>query len=120
MEQICFWTGLCFLLIGLVIFVLETIGIFKFNYVMNRLHAAAMGDTLGLGASIIGLLLISGLQSASWKLILILLLYWCTSPVASHMLAMLEMTTNEDKEKHLENYDSVQSVEEELAERTDE
>ena len=41
-----------FLVLGLFMFVSEVLGFYKFTYVMNRMHAAALGDTLGISASI--------------------------------------------------------------------
>ena len=68
-EWIRFLAGAVCLLCGLGIFLVEMIGVFRFKYVLNRMHAAAMGDTLGIG-------------------------------FASHLIARLEVTTNEDEEPH--------------------
>ena len=46
LEWIRFLAGTSCLLCGLIIFVLELFGVFKFHYVLNRMHAAALGDTL--------------------------------------------------------------------------
>ena len=48
-EWIRFLAGAGFMLMGLGIFAIEMIGVFRFRYVLNRMHAAAMGDTLGIG-----------------------------------------------------------------------
>ena len=37
--------GSLFVLAGIVIFFTELYGVFHFKYVLNRMHAAAMGDT---------------------------------------------------------------------------
>ena len=60
LEWIRFIAGVILLLLGLCFFVLQLFGIYKFKYVLNRMHAAAMGDTLGIGVSLTGLILISG------------------------------------------------------------
>ena len=49
LEWLRFLAGAALLLMGLGIFVIEMIGVFRFHYVLNRMHAAAMGDTLGIG-----------------------------------------------------------------------
>jgi len=95
LEWIRFGAGTLLLLIGLGIFSLELFGVFKFSYVLNRMHAAAMGDTLGLGACLTGLILLSGFNITSVKLALILVFLWLASPVASHLIARLEVVTNE-------------------------
>ena len=100
LEWIRFVAGVGLLFIGLGIFVLQIFGVFKFKYVLNRMHAAAMGDTLGLGAFLTGLILLSGFNVSSVKLALILVFLWLASPVASHLISRLEVVTNE----HLETY----------------
>lgn len=100
LEWVRFLVGAGFLLAGLAIFILEMIGVFRFRYVLNRMHAAAMGDTLGLGSALMGLIVISGLNFTSLKLFLVIVFLWFSSPVSSHLIARLEVTTNEDKEKH--------------------
>ena len=97
--QILEWTrfaaGAGLLLLGLGVFALQLLGVYKFRYVLNRMHAAAMGDTLGLGASLTGMILLSGLNITSVKLALILVFLWLASPVASHLISRLEVVTNE-------------------------
>lgn len=100
LEWIRFAAGVGLLVTGLGIFVLQIFGVFKFKYVLNRMHAAAMGDTLGIGASLTGLILLSGWNITSVKLGLILVFLWLASPVSSHLISRLEVVTNE----HLEAY----------------
>ncbi|MBQ4563046.1 MAG: monovalent cation/H(+) antiporter subunit G [Lachnospiraceae bacterium] len=94
-EWIRLIAGIGFMLIGIGIFIVELIGVFKFKYVLNRMHAAAMGDTLGLGASLFGLIILSGINFTSLKIALIIVFLWLASPVSSHLIARLEVTTNE-------------------------
>ena len=101
-EWLRFIIGTAVLFTGLVIFLLEIIGVFKFHYVLNRMHAAAMGDTLGLGVSLIGLIIFSGFNFTTLKLALIILFLWFASPVSSHLITRLEITTNEELEKNCE------------------
>lgn len=94
--------GTAFLLCGMVIFVLQIFGVFHLKYVLNRMHAAAMGDTLGISISLIGLMVISGLNFTTLKLGLVIVFLWFASPVSSHLIARLEATTNEELEKYCE------------------
>ena len=94
-----FLIGAACLLFGLGIFAIEMAGVFRFRYVLNRMHAAAMGDTLGIGFSFLGLMIMSGWNFTTQKLFLVILFLWFSSPVSSHLIARLEVTTNEDKEK---------------------
>lgn len=99
-EWIRFLSGAVLLLLGLVIFIFEIIGVFRFKYVLNRMHAAAMGDTLGIGFSLLGLIVMNGLNFTALKMFLVILFLWFSSPVSSHLIAKLEVTTDEEKEKH--------------------
>ncbi|MGN0403313.1 MAG: monovalent cation/H(+) antiporter subunit G [Acetatifactor sp.] len=99
-EWIKFLVGALFLLLGTTIFIFEMIGIFRFKYVLNRMHAAAMGDTLGIGACILGLIIMNGMNLTSLKLFLVIIFLWFSSPVSSHLIARFEVTTDEEQDKH--------------------
>lgn len=100
LEWIRFGAGIVLLLLGLGVFILEIFGVFKFKYVLNRMHAAAMGDTLGIGASMTGLILLSGFNFTSLKMALIIVFLWLASPVSSHLISRLEAVTNEHLAEH--------------------
>lgn len=96
LEWIRFAAGGLFLLIGMIIFCVQITGVFRYKYVLNRMHAAAMGDTLGISFCMLGLMIFSGLNFTTLKMALVILFLWCASPVSSHLIARLEVTTNED------------------------
>ena len=102
LEWLRFVAGIGMLLMGLGIFMLQIFGVFKFKYVLNRMHAAAMGDTLGIGVSLTGLILLSGFNVASLKMALIIVFLWLASPVSSHLISRLEVVTNEHLAEHCE------------------
>lgn len=104
-EWIRFGIGVFLLLCGLVIFAIEMFGVFRFKYVLNRMHAAAMGDTLGIGFSLVGLMVMSGLSFTTLKLFCVVVFLWFSSPVSSHLIARLEVTTNPDVEKECPVYE---------------
>lgn len=79
-EWIRFLTGSLFLLIGIVMFFTELFGVFHFKYVLNRMHAAAMGDTLAISACLLGLMIFSGFNFTTLKLFLIIVFLWFASP----------------------------------------
>lgn len=99
-EWIQFLAGGLLLLIGLVIFLIQMIGVFRFKYVLNRMHAAAMGDTLGIGCCLLGLIVMKGFSFTSLKLLLVIIFLWFSSPVSSHLIARLEVATDEEPQKH--------------------
>lgn len=99
-EWIRFLFGTLFILCGLLIFLIEMIGVFRFKYVLNRMHAAAMGDTLGIACSLIGLMIISGFNFTSLKLFCVIVFLWFSSPTSSHLIARLEVATDEKRDGH--------------------
>lgn len=103
-------------LCGLIIFLIELYGIFHLDYALNRMHAAAMGDTLGISFSLVGLMIFSGLNFTTLKMMLIVIFLWFASPVSSHLLAALEVTTNENLKEHCQVYDDLKILEKELKE----
>lgn len=118
-EWIRFLIGSLFLLIGVVIFLTELFGVFHFKYVLNRMHAAAMGDTLAISACLLGLMIFSGLNFTTLKLFLIIVFLWFASPVSSHVLARLETVTCENLHEHCEIYEDISGLERELAARNE-
>ena len=93
LEWIRFGIGTALLTAGLITFALELFAVYRFRYVLNRMQVAAMGDTLGIGISLVGLMVLSGLNFTTLKLALVVVFLWCSSPVSS-LIARLEVATN--------------------------
>ena len=106
-KWIQFFVGAAFLLVGLMIFLVEMIGVFRFKYVLNRMHAAAMGDTLGIGSCLLGLIIMNGFNFTSLKLFLVIVFLWFSSPTASHLIARLEVLVNEEDNKKEKQFDEI-------------
>ena len=85
--------GLALLLFGLFVFFTAVLGLYRFDYVLNRMHAAAVGDALGIFCILIGLILLHGWSLPAAKTLLIFLFLWLTSPVSSHLIADMEVMT---------------------------
>ena len=94
---------LCALLmgLGLIFEICAVIGVFRFHYVLNRMHAAALGDTMGILMIMMGLAVASGVNLLSLKLLLLVFLFWTASPVASHLIGRLELVTNEELDREV-------------------
>lgn len=88
--------GLIVLILGVIIFLLEIIGIIKYKFLLNRMHAAGMGDTLGIFLILFGLMIINGLDFTTAKLALVVLFLWFSSPTSSHLISRLEAATDEE------------------------
>lgn len=90
-----------FIICGIIIFCISIFGIYRLKYVMNRMHAAALGDTLGLALIIIGLMIVGIDIFHGAKYLLIILFFWMTSPIATNMIARIEVLTNKDYEERV-------------------
>ncbi len=95
-EWIRFLIAAALLLGGLAVMCIGVIGVYRFKYALNRMHAAALNDTLGLSLIMLSLMVMSGFTFTSLKLLLIVMMLWLSSPVASHLIGRLEITTNEN------------------------
>lgn len=91
------------LLAGLFFFCAGVAGTFRLRYALNRMHAAGMLDTAGLMTLTLALALFCGLSVTSGKLLLAVLVQWCTCPVSSHLLArMAVFAEGEGIKEHME------------------
>ena len=84
------------LVTGLVFMILAVFGVNRFHQALNRMHAAAMGDTLGILFVFAGLILIRGFSMDSLKLFLVILFFWTAGPVSGQMISRLEAKTDEN------------------------
>lgn len=91
-----------FIVFGLILFMIEVFGVNKFNFILNRMHAAAIGDTLALMSCMLGLIIYSGFNFTSVKLILVVVFLCFSSPVSSHLITNLEVETNEKASTHFD------------------
>ena len=96
MEWVRFGISAALLLFGIMMFLAASLGVNRFRRALNRMHAAALGDTLGILFVILGLIIWKGIGFDSLKLLLVVLFFWLASPVAGHMISRLEVTTDED------------------------
>lgn len=93
-EWIRFFLVVGFLIMGMSIFFLEIFGVYRFKYVLNRMQIAATGDTLGIGLCLVGLMIANGFNATTAKIAMVVVFLWCASPVSSHVIARLQMTTD--------------------------
>ena len=84
------------------VFVSEVLGVGRFGYALNRMHAAAMGDTLALLFACVGLCVGASDVSVVIKLLVLVVFMWMASPVSSHLIARTEEKSNPDIHKEAE------------------
>lgn len=89
-EWIVFFITALLLLAALFCYTLAVIGVYRFGFILNRMHAGGIGDSLGLLFVIAAVMAATGLKSDSLKLLLLIVFMWFTSPVSSHFLSQVE------------------------------
>ena len=98
-----------FIAVGIFDLATAMVGNFRFGYVLNRMQVGATSDTLGAALIIIGLIIVSGLNATTVKLIIVVLFLWFANPVSSHFLARTEIISNENimQECEVVRHDSI-------------
>ena len=86
--------GLCCLVTGVV-------GVFRFKYALNRIHSAALLDTVGILLMLLGVICATGLTMTSAKILVVIAFLWLTSPVSGHLIGRMEITINDDLDKSM-------------------
>lgn len=94
-----------FLTLGTAAIAVGILGVFRFRFVLNRMHCAALIDTLGALLIVVGLLFAADAPVYVWKLLAVVMLLWIGSPIASHLVARMELLTDPDAKKHMASED---------------
>ena len=102
LEWIRFGLTAVLLIVGLFLMVTGVIAQYRFKYVLNRMHAASMGDSLGLFLVVLAMCVSAPDWVTIVKLLLVSLFIWITSPTGGHLIARLELTSNEHPENEME------------------
>lgn len=116
MEWIRFYLTAVLVLAGLVFCSIGVYGLFKFKYAANRMHAAAVVDTLGISLCMLGFAISAPDLFLGLKIVLVIVFWWLSSPVASHLLCRLEITTDEQRDEYMHVHMATLKQEREAAE----
>jgi multicomponent Na+:H+ antiporter subunit G len=76
-----------FIITGALAIIIGLVGVFRMPDFFTKLHAASIIDTMGAMLIVVGLMLYSGFNLISVKLLLILIFILVTTPAAAHALA---------------------------------
>ncbi|MDD6041044.1 MAG: monovalent cation/H(+) antiporter subunit G [Clostridia bacterium] len=87
---------------GLFLLITGVVAQYRFKYVLNRMHGASMGDSLGLFLVVAALCISAPDGWVVVKLLLVSLFVWITSPTGGHLIARLELASNEHPENEME------------------
>ena len=102
LDWIRFAVSAVLILSGLAVMCLGVIGVYRFKYVLNRMHAASMGDSMGLGLVLLSLCVGNTDGWLIAKYLLVVLFVWFTSPTAGHLIARLEIATDSQYQDEME------------------
>ena len=105
-EYIRFALAALCILIGLFITITGIFGFYKYKFILNRMHSAAIIDTLGLFFIVLGLIILKGFTNSeggfdvTWiKLAAIVCILWVASPVSPHLIAKIIYMTDSNTDK---------------------
>lgn len=87
--------------LGVLMIYLGLFGVFRFRFVLNRMHAAAIVDTLGALLLLAALAVGTGTAAYLPKLAVILAFLWISSPLSSHMVAKMELSVDKTAKQHM-------------------
>jgi multicomponent Na+:H+ antiporter subunit G len=87
------WLSLILTTLGAFFFFAGTVGLLRFPDVYTRLHALTKADGLGLGLTVLGLILQTERWEETLKLILIWILVMFASATACHLVARAALRT---------------------------
>jgi multicomponent Na+:H+ antiporter subunit G len=77
----------CFLFAGAFFLIAGAIGMNRMPDLFTRMHAASVGDTLGVSLMLVGMVILGGFTLVTVKLLFLLAFLLFMGPVASHALA---------------------------------
>lgn len=99
-EWIRFSVCALFVVGGVFFIFCGVLGVFRFDFVLNRIHSSALCDTMGLSLILAGLMVARGFGWESGKLLIVIFFLWLTSPISGHLIGKLEFVTNENLADH--------------------
>lgn len=99
-EWIRFGIVAALLLLGVLVLFTGVLGVFRFRFVLNRMHCASIGDSLGLFLVLLALMIYFGFSWETAKLVFALIIMWLASPVAGHLVSKLEVATDPTLVEH--------------------
>lgn len=96
MELLKFIIFAVILLTGLFFLCLAVFGTFKYKNTSERMHSAALGDSLGIFLIILSFIVWKGFHGASLKAVILLCIMWTAGSVSCHLVAELYRKLRKD------------------------
>ena len=100
-ETVRFLIGTVLMVCGIAVLAISILGFYRFRFVLNRMHCAAIVDTLGSLLILASLMVFASAPVYLFKLLGVLAFLWIGSPVSSHLVCRTELLTDDDAEHHV-------------------
>ena len=100
-EIVRFAVGALLMAGGIAVIVISILGFYRFRFVLNRMHCAAIIDTLGSFLILASLMVFAGAPVYLFKLLGVLAFLWIGSPVSSHLVCRTELLTDDDWKQYI-------------------
>lgn len=104
-ETLRFILAAVFITAGLLFCGLGVFGVFRFRFVLNRMHAAAVIDTLGMLLLSVGLMIAAPGWSYVWKLAAVVAVLWIGGPLSTHLVGRMELDTDGKAKDYMKEED---------------
>lgn len=101
-DKLRFGVSAALMICALFTLITGVLGVYRFRYCLNRMHAAAVNDTLGILLAMASLIVAEGIDFTSAKFLLVVVFLWLTSPISSHLIARLAVTVEKDPAEKME------------------
>ena len=82
------------LALGAMFMLNAVIGVNRFGFSLNRLHAASIGDTMGILCVVLACVVKAGFSLLSLKCLLVYLFMLLTCPMSGHLISLLIYRTD--------------------------
>ncbi len=100
-DTVRFVIGAVLMAGGIAVILISVLGFYRFRFVLNRMHCAAIIDTLGSLLVMASLMVFAKVPVYLFKLLGIIAFLWIGSPVASHLVCRTELLTDKDAKNHI-------------------
>ena len=101
-DKLRFGVSAALMICALFTLITGVLGVYRFRYCLNRMHAAAVNDTLGILLAMASLIVAEGVDFTSAKFVLVVIFLWLASPISSHLIARLAVTAEKDPGEKME------------------
>ncbi len=110
MEWVRFAMTAILLAVAVFSFGSAMLGVYQFGFILNRIHASGIGDTLGLFCICLAVMIGSGELGVILKMCLIVGFMWLTSPVSTHFIAQIEYYMDQKLDDYVEREDKHEHI----------